>query len=100
MLRFNKLLTIKLSIHQVDTLQELLLREGVEPETLLSGDSDQQLFAVLKVRIFKNTLDSESASQKQMRYGLMHILILNLKGSLHIFFFCQIQRKLCFTFCN
>ncbi|KAJ8711180.1 hypothetical protein PYW07_008422 [Mythimna separata] len=33
---------------KVDTLQELLLREGVEPETLVSGDADQQLFAVLK----------------------------------------------------
>ncbi|XP_049879034.1 uncharacterized protein LOC126375973 isoform X3 [Pectinophora gossypiella] len=36
---------------KVDTLQELLLREGVEPETLMSGDTDQQLFAVLKVLI-------------------------------------------------
>lgn len=36
---------------QVDTLQELLLREGVEPETLVSGDPDQQLLAVLKVLI-------------------------------------------------
>ncbi|CAH2052817.1 unnamed protein product, partial [Iphiclides podalirius] len=34
---------------KVDTLQELLLREGVEPETLNSGDTDQQLFAVLKM---------------------------------------------------
>ncbi|CAH0595213.1 unnamed protein product [Chrysodeixis includens] len=34
---------------KVDTLQELLLREGVEPETLVSGDTDQQLFAVLKL---------------------------------------------------
>ncbi|XP_075983762.1 uncharacterized protein LOC142981622 isoform X2 [Anticarsia gemmatalis] len=34
---------------KVDTLQELLLREGVEPETLVSGDPDQQLLAVLKV---------------------------------------------------
>ncbi|XP_073948052.1 sperm antigen with calponin homology and coiled-coil domains split discs isoform X3 [Choristoneura fumiferana] len=34
---------------KVDTLQEMLLREGVEPETLLSGDTDQQLLAVLKV---------------------------------------------------
>ncbi|XP_028157257.1 uncharacterized protein LOC114350598 isoform X4 [Ostrinia furnacalis] len=34
---------------KVDTLQELLLREGVEPETLVPGDIDQQLFAVLKV---------------------------------------------------
>nr|XP_049699391.1 titin homolog isoform X2 [Helicoverpa armigera]XP_049699392.1 titin homolog isoform X2 [Helicoverpa armigera]XP_049699393.1 titin homolog isoform X2 [Helicoverpa armigera] len=34
---------------KVDTLQELLLREGVEPETLVSGDADQQLFAVLKL---------------------------------------------------
>ncbi|KAJ2940296.1 hypothetical protein O0L34_g11869 [Tuta absoluta] len=34
---------------KVDTLQELLLREGVEPETLMSGDADQQLFAVLKL---------------------------------------------------
>ncbi|KAH9629821.1 hypothetical protein HF086_009948 [Spodoptera exigua] len=34
---------------QVDTLQELLMREGVEPETLVSGDTDQQLFAVLKL---------------------------------------------------
>lgn len=34
---------------KVDTLQELLLREGVEPETLVSGDTDQQLLAVLKV---------------------------------------------------
>lgn len=33
---------------KVDTLQEMLLREGVEPETL-SGDIDQQLLAVLKV---------------------------------------------------
>lgn len=34
---------------KVDTLQELLMREGVEPETLVSGDTDQQLFAVLKL---------------------------------------------------
>ncbi|CAB3220174.1 unnamed protein product [Arctia plantaginis] len=34
---------------KVDTLQELLLREGVEPEILVSGDPDQQLLAVLKV---------------------------------------------------
>ncbi|GBP35434.1 Cytospin-A [Eumeta japonica] len=34
---------------KVDTLQELLLREGVEPETLVSTDPDQQLIAVLKV---------------------------------------------------
>ncbi|XP_052739261.1 extracellular matrix-binding protein ebh isoform X3 [Bicyclus anynana] len=34
---------------KVDTLQELLMREGVEPETVVSGDTDQQLFAVLKV---------------------------------------------------
>ncbi|XP_072934224.1 uncharacterized protein spdi [Epargyreus clarus] len=34
---------------KVDTLQELLLREGVEPETLVSSDPDQQLFAVLKL---------------------------------------------------
>ncbi|KAL0818466.1 hypothetical protein ABMA28_008924 [Loxostege sticticalis] len=34
---------------KVDTLQELLLREGVEPETLVQGDADQQLFAVIKV---------------------------------------------------
>ncbi|XP_047538490.1 uncharacterized protein LOC125072051 isoform X2 [Vanessa atalanta] len=34
---------------KVDTLQELLMREGVEPETVVSGDVDQQLFAVLKV---------------------------------------------------
>ncbi|XP_039752107.1 uncharacterized protein LOC120628005 isoform X2 [Pararge aegeria] len=34
---------------KVDTLQELLMREGVEPETVISGDTDQQLFAVLKV---------------------------------------------------
>ncbi|CAH0685979.1 unnamed protein product [Chilo suppressalis] len=34
---------------KVDTLQELLLREGVEPETLVSGDIDQQLLAVLKL---------------------------------------------------
>ncbi|XP_022831835.1 uncharacterized protein LOC111360196 [Spodoptera litura] len=34
---------------KVDTLQELLMREGVEPGTLVSGDTDQQLFAVLKL---------------------------------------------------
>ncbi|XP_061722702.1 uncharacterized protein LOC133529098 [Cydia pomonella] len=34
---------------KVDTLQEMLLREGVEPEALVSGDTDQQLLAVLKV---------------------------------------------------
>nr|XP_034827868.1 uncharacterized protein LOC117985287 [Maniola hyperantus] len=34
---------------KVDTLQEMLMREGVEPETVVSGDTDQQLFAVLKV---------------------------------------------------
>ncbi|CAK1541804.1 unnamed protein product [Leptosia nina] len=34
---------------KVDTLQELLLREGIEPETLGPIDTDQQLFAVLKV---------------------------------------------------
>ncbi|CAG9559011.1 unnamed protein product [Danaus chrysippus] len=34
---------------KVDTLQELLMREGVEPETVVSGDPDQQLLAVLKV---------------------------------------------------
>ncbi|CAH0713541.1 unnamed protein product, partial [Brenthis ino] len=35
---------------KVDTLQELLMREGVEPETVVSGETDQQqLFAVLKV---------------------------------------------------
>ncbi|CAG9126516.1 unnamed protein product [Plutella xylostella] len=33
---------------KVDTLQELLLREGVEPDSLLAGDTDQ-LFAVLKL---------------------------------------------------
>lgn len=38
-----------LLLFQVDTLQELLMREGVEPETVVSGDTDQQLFAVLKV---------------------------------------------------
>ncbi|CAH2229501.1 jg20873 [Pararge aegeria aegeria] len=36
---------------KVDTLQELLMREGVEPETVISGDTDQQLFAVLKVSL-------------------------------------------------
>ncbi|XP_047998917.1 cytospin-A-like isoform X4 [Leguminivora glycinivorella] len=34
---------------KVDTLQEMLLREGIEPEALVSGDTDQQLLAVLKV---------------------------------------------------
>ncbi|XP_037292866.1 plectin isoform X1 [Manduca sexta] len=34
---------------KVDTLQELLLREGIEPETLAPGDTDQQLLAVLKL---------------------------------------------------
>ncbi|XP_032527990.2 cytospin-A-like isoform X3 [Danaus plexippus] len=34
---------------KVDTLQELLMREGVEPETVVSGDPDQQLLTVLKV---------------------------------------------------
>ncbi|KAJ0173257.1 hypothetical protein K1T71_011433 [Dendrolimus kikuchii] len=34
---------------KVDTLQELLLREGIEPESIVAGDADQQLFAVLKV---------------------------------------------------
>ncbi|CAK1589911.1 unnamed protein product [Parnassius mnemosyne] len=33
---------------KVDTLQELLLREGVEPEALAAGDQHQHLFAVLK----------------------------------------------------
>ncbi|CAG5046922.1 unnamed protein product [Parnassius apollo] len=33
---------------KVDTLQELLLREGVEPEVLATGDQHQHLFAVLK----------------------------------------------------
>lgn len=34
---------------KVDTLQELLLREGIEPVNLVPGDTDQQLFAMLKM---------------------------------------------------
>lgn len=45
-----------LLLFQVDTLQELLMREGVEPETVVSGDTDQQLFAVLKVSSQKVSL--------------------------------------------
>ncbi|XP_050668380.1 cytospin-A isoform X5 [Leptidea sinapis] len=34
---------------KVDTLQELLLCEGIEPDSLVPGDTNQQLLAVLKV---------------------------------------------------